>query len=114
MNWTEFKKNHLFSVNLAIVVSFILWQIRKDFLFHPVILAWLGLSFFLPQMKTAEKKFMLTLGKINGFLLLSLFYFVFFTPFSFFYRWFFRHKSFEKTTSTFITKNQISDFQRPF
>ena len=101
-------------MNLAIVASFILWQVRKDFTWHPVIVAWLIGGLFLPALRTSEKKIMLTLGKINGFLILSVFYFIFFTPFSVFYRWFFRHKSFKTLSSTFETKTSISPFDRPF
>lgn len=101
-------------MNIALVASFILWQVRKDFAWHPVILAWLTGGFFIPQLRTAERKLMLTLGKINGFLILSVFYFLFFTPFSVFYRWFFRHKSFKKLSTTFEEKTVISPFDRPF
>lgn len=114
LSWTEFREKHLFSVNLSIVASFILWQVRRDFTWHPAIVAWLIGGFFVPQLRNAERKIMLTVGKINGFLILTVFYFIFFTPFSFFYRWFFRHQSFRIQSSTFEHKTSISPFDRPF
>jgi hypothetical protein len=114
LNWTEFKSKHLFSVNLGIVAAVILWQARKDFTWHPVILLWIIAGFFIPQLRNFEKKAMLAIGKINGTILLTAFYYLAFTPFSFFYRWFFRHQSFKKSDSTFEMKNSISPFDRPF
>lgn len=114
LSWTEFRKKHLFSVNIAVVASFLLWQVRRDFTYHAVILAWLFAGFFVPVLKKAERTLLLNLGKVNGVLLLTFFYFFIFTPFAFIYRWFFRHQSFKRSPSTFVTKDQISDFSRPF
>lgn len=114
LSWINFKEKHLFSVNIAIVASFILWQVRRDFIWHPAILAWFVAGFLLPQFRVAERKLMLALGKVNGLIILSVFYFLIFTPFSFFYRWFFRHHSFRKMSSTFDHKTSISPFDRPF
>lgn len=114
LSWTKFREKHLFSVNLAVVAGLILWQARKDFTFHPVIILWCATGFFVPALRRIEKKLMLAVGKVNGFILLSVFYFLAFTPFALCYRWFFRHKSFVKSDSTFVTKTSLSDFQRPF
>ena len=114
LNWTKFREKHLFSVNIAIVASLLLWQVRKDFTWHPFVGLWFVAGLFLPAFKLAERKLMLTLGKINGFLILSVFYFLFFTPFAVFYRWFFRHRSFKKMSSTFESRVSISPFDRPF
>ena len=114
MNWTDFKNKHLFSVNLALVAGFLLWQLRGDFIFHPVILVWLILTFFSEKLREKEKKGMLFIGRVNGILILSLFYFLIFSPFSVFYRFFFRHQSFRKRTSTFELKESVSPFDRPF
>jgi hypothetical protein len=114
LSWTDFKAKHLFSVNLGIVAAAILWQIRKDFSYHWIIALWVVAGFLVPNFRTFERKVMLTIGKINGMILLSVFYFLFFTPFSFFYRWKLRHPSFRKLNSSFIVKDAISDFERPF
>lgn len=114
MSWTKFKEKHLFSINLALVASFILWQVRKDFDWHPLIAGWLVLGFFVSPLRTFERKAMLTIGKINGTVLLGLFYFVALTPFSVLYRLFFRNRSFRKLSSTFEEKNSVSAFDRPF
>ncbi|MFL5783236.1 MAG: hypothetical protein ACJ76H_01420 [Bacteriovoracaceae bacterium] len=114
MSWTEFKSKHFFSVNLGIVASIILWQVRKDLSYHWPIALWVMAGFMIPSLRTFERKAMLTIGKVNGTILLSVFYFLFFTPFSFIYRWKFRHPSFKKLDSCFIVKDSISDFDRPF
>lgn len=114
LSWTKFKEKHLFSINLGIMASLLLWQLRKDLTFHGIIAAWVIAGFFLAPLRVFEKKAMITIGKINGTILLTIFYFVFFTPFSFLYRWFFRHESFRKGRSTFIAKTDACDFTRPF
>lgn len=114
MNWTNFRDKHLFSVNLAIVVSLFLWKIRGDFTSHWVVLLWLIGGFLLPALRSAEKKALHAVGKFNGMILLTVFYFVFFTPYSILYRAFFRNRSFEKQNSTFVLKTDTPDFTRPF
>lgn len=114
LNWIKFKEKHLFSLNFALLAAVILWQIRKDFLFHPVILLWFLAGRYFPPTVRAEKKIIETIGKTNGTILLTVFYFFFFVPFSFIYRAFFRHGSFRKQRSTFVFRNEISPFQRPF
>ncbi len=101
-------------MNLALVAGLLLWQIRKDFTLHPFIIFWLVFTFFSLKARAVEKKVMLLVGKINGMIILSLFYFLIFSPFSILYRLFFRHQSFRKAPSTFLTKNEISPFDRPF
>ncbi len=101
-------------MNLAIVAGFLLWQVRKDFLFHPIIIGWLILTFFSAKAREKEKAVMLFVGKVNGMIILSVFYFLIFSPFSVFYRLFFRHGSFRKSASTFEIKDSISPFDRPF
>lgn len=114
MSWTDIKNKHLFSFNLALVASFLLWQVRKDFLFHPVILLWFFMTLFSEKLREKEKKGMVFVGKMNGLIILSVFYFLIFSPFSLFYRLFFRHQSFNKSESTFEMKDSISPFDRPF
>lgn len=114
LSWTKFKEKHLFSLNLGVVAALTLWQVRKDLSWHPVIALWLLLGFFTPPIRSFEKKAMLTIGKINGTILLTLFYYLIFTPFSFLYRPFFRHQSFRRSGSTFQKKESISPFDRPF
>lgn len=114
MSWTRFKERHLFSLNLALVAGLILWKVRGDFTYHPLILVWLLLGFFLPTLRRAERALLHAVGKVNGLILLTLFYFLAFTPFSLIYRGFFRHQSFRKRASSFEVKESVSPFDRPF
>ncbi len=114
LSWTNFRDKHLFSVNVSIVASIVLWKIRGDFTYHGLVAFWMIGGFFLPLLRTIEKKILLTIGKINGAILLTIFYFFFFTPYSVIYRTFFRNQSFKKLNSTFVQKNDSPDFTRPF
>lgn len=114
LSWTNFKTKHLISVNLAVVASFLLWKLRGDFLFHPVILVWMAGTFTSQKLLEKEKQAMFFVGKMNGLLILSFFYFLIFSPFSILYRFFFRHQSFKKSSSSFQIKDSVSPFDRPF
>ncbi len=99
---------------MAIVASIVLWKFRGDFRFHWIVLLWLAGGFFIPFLRKTEKNFLHVVGKFNGAIILTIFYFVFFTPYSFLYRAFFRNKSFGKSNSTFVLKIDSPDFTRPF
>lgn len=114
LNWIKFKRDYLFSVNVGIVLSIILFVSRKDFLWHPVILIWVSICFLSPKARKIQERAFHILGKINSTIILTIFYFLFFTPFGLIYRLFFRHDSFKKNESTFMSKTSISDFNRPF
>ena len=114
MSWTDFKAKYLFSINFAIMLSVILYSIRKDYVFHFLIAIWLVISLFTPKARALEKKLLGKVGHVNSTILLTSFYFLFFTPFSLVYKWFFRKESFKDGSSRLIEKNSISDFNLPF
>jgi hypothetical protein len=114
MNWIKFKEKYLLSVNFSIMLSVILYSVRKDFLYHPVIAGWLVLCLFYSPARESQKTILKFIGHVNSRILLTTFYFLFFTPFSFFYRAFFRNKAFNKADSRFTVKESVSDFNLPF
>lgn len=114
MNWTNFKANYLFTVNFCIMLSVILYSVRKDFQWHWVVGVWLILCLAIPTLREFQKTILKYVGHINSTILLTTFYFLFFTPFSFFYRAFFRNAAFKEANSRFVKKESISEFDRPF
>lgn len=114
LNWTNFKAKYLFTVNFCIMLSVILYTVRKDFHSHWVIGVWLVICLFSEKARSAQVKILKFVGFINSTILLSAFYFLFFTPFSVLYRMFFRNKAFVKADSRFAKKESISSFDLPF
>lgn len=96
------------------MLSVLLYGIRRDFNFHILIVIWLVLCLLSFKVRSYQTKFFILLGHFNSKILLSSFYLLFFTPFSVIYRLAFRNKSFTKTTTRFVVKNDISPFDRPF
>jgi hypothetical protein len=114
LSWTKFKSTYLFTVNFAIMLSVILYSVRKDLTLHPLILAWFSVCLIFRKPRSFQHTVMKTFGMINSTILLSAFYFLFFTPFSIIYRLFFRSKAFKKSHGRLSEKTSISDFQYPF
>jgi hypothetical protein len=114
LSWTKFRDNYLFTINFSLMLSVILYSVRKDFIWHPVIGGWLTLTLFIPALKELQKKVLAVVGHVNSKILLTTFYYLFFSPFAVFYRLFFRNKAFIKADSRFEKKNSISSFDRPF
>lgn len=114
LSWTKFKDSYLLIINFAIVLSILSYLFRHDFLLLPFIGSWLLVVLVNLKFREFSKQFIKKLGAINSGLILTLFYFLFFTPFSIFYKAFFRNKAFLKSSSRFVKKDSISDFQYPF
>lgn len=114
LNLTKFFNKYLFRINFAIMVATILYVSRRDWQWHPVVVSLLILSFVFPVIETGEKRLLHAVGKFNSTFLLICFYFLFFTPFSFIYRAFFKNKAFELRNTGLIEKTEISPFDRPF
>ncbi len=114
LSWTKFKTKYLFSLNVFLVMSIIVYTARKDFLYHWPILVWTILCLISDRIRTLEFKAFQIVGKINSSIFLTVFYFLFFCPFSVIYRIFFKNSAFKDASSRFVEKNSISDFSRPF
>jgi len=114
LNWTNFKEKYLFSINFCFMLSVIIYGAGGGVIWYSGVLALLILSLLSDKVRSVQKKFPFKVGLFNSQILLFIFYFFFFTPFSIFYRLFFRNKAFLKTSSRFIPKESISDFSRPF
>jgi len=114
LNWTRFKERYLFSLNVALAASLTLYFIRKDFHLHWIPVGWMLGCFFSVKMTNMQVEFFKKIGHINSSIILISFYFVFLTPFSIFYRVFFRHPSFKSGKSSWIKNDQNCDFDRPF
>jgi hypothetical protein len=114
LSWTKFRDNYLFTINFSIMLGVLLYAFRKDFTWHPLVGGWLVLTLIFDQLKELQKKLLAKVGHFNSTILLSSFYYLFFTPFSFIYRGFFRNKAFTETTQRFEKKESISPFDRPF
>jgi hypothetical protein len=95
-------------------VAFVLYSIRGDWLWHPLVLALLIISLVDRRLISLEKRILQIVGKVNSVFILTIFYFLFFTPFSFIYRALFRNPAFKKSSNRFIDKKDISPFNRPF
>jgi cytochrome b subunit of formate dehydrogenase len=67
-----------------------------------------------PKVLALQKKLFLFIGHTNSKILLAVFYFLFFTPFSWFYKLFYKHSSFRKADSQWVVKNDRCDFEAPF
>lgn len=114
LSWINFKEKYLFSINFCIMLSAIIYGAGGGVLWYSGVLTLLVLSLLSSGVRSVQKKFLFKVGLLNSQILLFIFYFLFFTPFSVFYRLFFRNKAFLKTSSRFASKESISDFARPF
>lgn len=114
LSWIKFRDKYLFTINFSIMLSVILYGIRKDFTWHPVIGSWLTLTFFFENLRELQKKILAKVGHFNSTILLTSFYYLFFTPFSLVYKTFFRNKAFVATAGRKEKKESISSFDRPF
>lgn len=114
LNWTKFKENYLLIFNSAVVISIITFSLQFDLLVQLFIWAWFILCLFNFKLRNSSKKIITTLEKINSAIILTLFYFLFFTPFAFIYKGFFKNRAFIKSHSRYVKKDSISDFQYPF
>jgi hypothetical protein len=114
LNWTKFRDTYLFSVTSNLALGIILFLIRRDFAWHGVILLWLVLNLVFKPCREIQKKIFFKIGHFNSTILLSVFYFLFFTPFSLFYKSLKRHESFQPSTSRWTKRDDQCDFDRPF
>ena len=114
LNWTKFKQRYLLSFNVFLAFSLSLYLTRRDFQLHWIPLVWMLGCFISEKIAINQLKVLKKIGNLNFIVILSLFYFLFFSPFSVLYRVFFRHSSFKAGTSTWITKDQVCDFDLPF
>lgn len=74
----------------------------------------LMLSLLSGKIRSWQKMLLVKIGLINSQILLFIFYFLFFTPFSVLYRLFFRNQAFIRADSRLVKKDSISDFSSPF
>ena len=114
LSWIRFKDRYLFSLNVGLAVSLSLYFFKKDFQHHWIPLLWMTSCFVSDKLNQFQLIFFKKVGHFNSLILLSLFYFLFFSPFSIIYKLFFIHSSFETSKSYWIKKDQNCDFDRPF
>jgi hypothetical protein len=114
LNWTKFKKEYLFHLNATLMEAAVLYSIRRDFKYHWVLVLWLLLCLMSKKLRERHLQFFKILGFINTRLILGSFYFFFFTPFSVFYRLFFKKAAFETQGGRVVKKETISSFDQPF
>lgn len=114
LNWTKFKSRYLFSLNAGIAISLVLYFTRKDLVYHWIPLLLVISCFISDRLNQILLLFFRQLGHVNSRLILTIFYFFIFTPFSVIYRLFFLHDSFKKGKSSWIKNDRICDFDQPF
>jgi len=114
LSWIKFKERHLFSVNVAIAASCLIYLNNGPLYYFWIIGLWLLGCVVSDRLNGLQLSLFKLLGRMNSTIILSLFYFLFFTPYSIFYRLFFKHSSFRKGTSFWVRKDQNCDFDRPF
>lgn len=96
------------------MLAVILYAFRKDFTWHPVVMGWLILTLFIEGLREFQKVVLAKVGHFNSTVLLTAFYYLFFSPFSVIYKIFYRNPAFRKAQSRFQKKESISSFDRPF
>ena len=114
LSWTKFRDKYLFTINGVLALGILLYFSRKDFRYHGYLAGWLAICLVFPKMAKLQEKGFIGFGKINSKIVLTLFYVMFFTPFSIFYKLFFKHSSFKTLPGQLVEKKIISDFDRPF
>lgn len=114
MNWIKFKERYLFSVNVALMASIFIYFNNGEIHFYWISGLWLVGCLLSDRLNGLQLGFFKLVGRMNSTIILSLFYFLFFSPYSIFYKVFFKHSSFRKGTSSWIKKDQKCDFDRPF
>ncbi len=101
-------------INVALAAGLVLYGARRDLSWHFVIVIWLLVTLFFESAARLQQAFLQRVGHVNSTLLLSLFYFLFLTPYGVLYRRCFRKPVFRQRPSTFEEKRSISSFDRPF
>jgi hypothetical protein len=114
LNWTKLRDTYLFAITSNVALGLVLYLVRKDFTWHGAVILWLLLTLVFESCRKIQKNVFLKIGHFNSSLLLSVFYFFIFTPFSLFYKGFKRHESFLPASSRWIEKSDKCDFDRPF
>jgi hypothetical protein len=112
--WTKHRNDFIFSVSSNTSLGIILYVMRKDFLFHWIVGVLFLLCLLFPKVLDFEKKVFSFIGHTNSKIILTVFYFIFFSPFSLIYKLFFRHDSFKASQKRLVAKTERCDFERPF
>jgi hypothetical protein len=114
LSWINLKERYLFSVNVAIAAGLLIYLNNGSIYYFWISGLWLFGCIVSDRLNGLQFSLFKTLGRMNSTIILGLFYFLFFSPYSIFYRLFFKHSSFRKGTSFWIKKDQSCDFDRPF
>jgi cytochrome b subunit of formate dehydrogenase len=114
LNWIKHRDKFIFALSSNVSLSVLLYVIRKDFAFHWILALLFAACLIFPHVLALQKKLFLFIGYTNSKILLTVFYFLFFTPFSWFYKLFYKHESFRQADSQWVAKDDSCNFNTPF